>query len=266
MKLLKRMWQILKAAKTIIIVVLLLMSLGFNVAQLTGGLLADVASAAFHTVTGKKSFAAKNAHLFADVNKKLDTEKKANRKLRKQLAKPNTRIVTYKGKKIALSEAVETTSTRMSRRAKKTAAREVASMGGEALPWIGAAVIVSATALEIKDLCDTLKDMNDLKKAFDPKSKSNAEETVVCPMRVPSKDELKASIKNSPQASWNAAKGALFFAQGKTSTIDDLREFQLPEINWSNYLEKPKSAFDGLKSNTHGLLDWWNTDTSTSKE
>lgn len=266
MKLLRYMWRILKAAKTIIIILLLLLSISFNIAQFTGGLLSTVASTAFQTVTGKKTLAAKNTQALAEVNKQLEAEKKANRKLRKQVANPNTRIVKYKGKKMALSEAVETTSDRMSRRAKKTAAREVASMGGEALPWVGAAVIVSATALEIKDLCDTLKDMRDLKTAFDPKSKPNPEETTVCTMQVPSKEDLVASIKNSPQASWNAAKSALIFAQESTASFDGIREFELPEINWSEYSETPQNVLNGLKDNTKELLDWWNADTAVANE
>jgi hypothetical protein len=266
MNLLKWAWRILKSTKATAIIFLLLLSITINVAQFTGGLLANVSSKAFQTISGKQSIANKNALALADMNNQLDTEKKANQNLRKQLANPNTRTVTYKGRKMALSEALETTSNNMSRRAKKTASREIASMGGEALPWIGSAVIVSATVLEIKDLCDTLKDMNALKMAIKAEAMPNSEQRAVCTMVVPSKDELIASIKNTPEASWSAAKGALVFIKEKSPTVDDFRALELPEIDWNSYLEQSNNTISGLIDNGQGLLDWWNADDATRQE
>ena len=41
-------------------------------------------------------------------------------------------------------------------------------MPGEAVPYLGTAVIVGVTAREIGDLCATLKDISALKRAFNP--------------------------------------------------------------------------------------------------
>ena len=69
---------------------------------------------------------------------------------------------------MARSQAVELTTDRISKRAVITSSRSIGSMAGEAIPYLGTAVIVGVTTLELKDLCDTLRDMNELKRSFSP--------------------------------------------------------------------------------------------------
>lgn len=63
---------------------------------------------------------------------------------------------------------VTRTASTVANRAAKTATREVAAMPGEALPFVGTAVIIGATALELADLCLTIKCMTELQNALNP--------------------------------------------------------------------------------------------------
>ena len=53
-------------------------------------------------------------------------------------------------------------------------------MPSEAFPYLGSTVIVGVTALEISDLCATLKDMPALKRAFNPSFQQSEQELEVC--------------------------------------------------------------------------------------
>jgi hypothetical protein len=179
----------------------------------------------------------------ADIGEKLVLSKQTSKQLRKEIANPNKRIVTYKGKKMALSQAVETTSGSIARRSAIAATRSVASMGGEALPVIGTSVIVAATGFELYDLCNTVKDMNDLKVAFDPSLKTEPEQTTICAMEVPTKEELWESTKASPGAAWNAAKTY-------TPTLEDIKNYEFPDADWTGMWAASKDNAGWLKDET----------------
>jgi len=99
----------------------------------------------------------------ADVSDELASERLMRRQLRGSVDEPIENLVRFKGKRVPISEAVENTANSISRRARRSATREIGSMAGEALPWIGTAVIVGVTTMELRDLCNTLRDMNELK-------------------------------------------------------------------------------------------------------
>ena len=143
---------------------------------------------------------------------------------------------------------MEFTSERIATRATKTAARSVGSMAGEALPFVGVAVIVGATAFEIKDLCATIKDMNELKRAFDPSLIPDEAETTVCSITVPTKEELRASAKAAPKAAWAKAR----------SVIPSSYEF--PDVDGAGLLEGTRSkAAWGLDATKRGAGALWGT-------
>jgi hypothetical protein len=157
----------------------------------------------------------------------LATERVISKELRSELADPHSRVVTFRGRKLAIRDAVDDTAKRISKRAVVTSSREVGSMAGEALPYVGVAVIVGATALELKDLCDTLKDMGELQKAVSPEATDDeGDATTVCNQQVPSKEDLWEMAKNSPKSAWLAAKGAV-------PTLDELKNYDPPDIDWS---------------------------------
>ncbi len=124
------------------------------------------------------------------------------------------------------SQAVELTADSISRRAVKTSSRSIGSMAGEAIPYLGAAVIAGVTALELKDLCDTLKDMNELKRSFTPGKPASEDEATVCTMKVPTAQELWEVAKSSPETAWNAAKEA-------TPSLEEIQQLEFPDIDWT---------------------------------
>lgn len=156
----------------------------------------------------------------------LAAQRVASKKLRNQLSDTGADLVTYRGKKMARSQAVELTADSISRRAAKTSSRSIGSMAGEAIPYIGTAVIVGVTALELKDLCDTLKDMSELKRSFTPGAPESDDEATVCAMKVPTAQELWEVAKSSPETAWNAAKEA-------TPSLEEIQQLEFPDIDWT---------------------------------
>lgn len=116
----------------------------------------------------------------------------------------NTRV-TYRGETRLAKEAVADTSDRMSRRVTAAAARNTASMAGEALPFVGVAVIVAATTWELHDACELMSDLHELDVAFNPDAAIDGAE--VCGTKVPTAAEVWASVRESPGAVWTAATG-----------------------------------------------------------
>jgi hypothetical protein len=62
---------------------------------------------------------------------------------------------------------LKSTSAKIKKRTIKSAAVNVGSMAGEALPFVGWAVIVGATAYELKLACENLLDLESLHDTFD---------------------------------------------------------------------------------------------------
>lgn len=111
--------------------------------------------------------------------------------------------VTYRGSRMAAQDAVKDTATRVSRRTALATSRNIASMGGEALPIIGVGVIVAATAWELSDACALMGEMRELDAAFNPENPMTDDE--ICGLKVPTRAELWASIRSSPSAAWDSA-------------------------------------------------------------
>ncbi len=182
-----------------------------------------------------------------DLSNNLATERLARRQLQDDLAEG---LVLFKGRKIALREAVGETADTVSARAAKSAARETASMAGEALPYLGVAVIVGVTAMEINDLCQTIRDMNSLKRAFNTELEPSEEELTVCSMTVPSREELWTATLEAPGAAWDYSKAAI-------PSLEDLRDIELP--SWSDVL----GLWNVVRSGAEGS---WNSSVDRSRE
>lgn len=175
----------------------------------------------------------------------LAAEKTSNRILKSRYDDILGGLVTFKGEKVALKNAVAHTSEQIGKRSSRSAARNVASMPGEAIPWIGTAVIVGVTSLEIRDLCLTMKDMTALQRAFDPSFKTNEDDLEVCAIKVPPKEEIIAAVKASPGKAWEAAKEA-------TPSLEDIRDMKMPDVKgWWETGEGAVSDFGGK------VGAWW---------
>lgn len=178
----------------------------------------------------------------------LAVERATQRALKSQVIDLTAGLVPFNGKKVALKAAVDETAEKIGKRSLKSATRNVSSMPGEAIPWLGTAVIVGVTALELYDLCETMKDMTELKRAFDPTLASSEEELEVCALKVPPKEEIIEVVKNSPKLAWNTAKDF-------TPTLAELKEIEIPKINLEEVWGDTTS---GAKDLTEKLKKYWN--------
>jgi hypothetical protein len=114
--------------------------------------------------------------------------------------------VTFKGKKVALRDAVKEVATKVNVKSARIAATNVASMPGEAIPIWGVGVIVASVALEIEGTCEIMTEMHELQVSVDPSLGNDPELTEVCGMKVPSRAELLSKVKESPNTIWLGAK------------------------------------------------------------
>jgi myosin heavy subunit len=175
----------------------------------------------------------------------LAAEKTSKQVLQSRLNDILEGVVTFKGKKVALKKAVSQTSEQIGKRSAHSAARNVASMPSEAIPWIGTAVIVGVTSLEIRDLCLTMKDMTELQLALDPSFKTNEDDLEVCAIKVPPKEEILAAVKASPSAAWNLAREA-------TPSLEDFKSMKMPDVQgWLDAGKLDVTDFRGKVS------AWW---------
>ena len=154
--------------KTFLVIFLFLLSLSLNVAILASQTVFAMASSAFTALTNMPTAASKTH--------------------------PKNTKVNFKGKKVTVAQAVGSTTSGVKRRVVKTAAKSVSAMAFEATPFIGAAAIVSVTAWELKDLCETAKDMDALNRALNPDETTNDGQTSVCTIVVPTSEELQEKV------------------------------------------------------------------------
>ena len=126
---------------------------------------------------------------------------------------PKNTKVNFKGKKVTVAQAVGSTTSGVKRRAAKTAAKSVSAMAFEAAPLIGTTAIVGITALELRDLCETAKDMDALNRALNPDEATDVDQTSVCSITVPTREELQEKVSKQTVDFTNNVK--TFFAELK---------------------------------------------------
>jgi len=234
----RTLWSTLKSLKSFLLILFLVLSITLNGVLFMGGKVYSAASSIFDAVTGLRSVATQHASDIADISddlmyerrvkrelkaevrgltEKLALERSAKRQLQAELSETAARRASLRVKR----EAVDTITDRISRRTARSASRDVGSMVGEAIPYAGIAIIVGATTLELKDLCDTMKDMQELKEIFNPDAAPDENVTTVCAMKVPTKEEIWIMVKAAPGDAWEGVK----------AWMPELPEF--PEIDWS---------------------------------
>jgi hypothetical protein len=122
---------------------------------------------------------------------------------------PKDALVDFKGKRVRVADAVNSTTNSIKKRAVKTASRSVSSMAVEAIPYAGITAIVGVTAWELKDLCDTAKDMEALNQALNPDAALPDTQSSICSMAIPNKEELLHKADNASEALTNKVKAFL---------------------------------------------------------
>lgn len=237
-----------RITKTLIFGILLTASLSLNIATVAFSSVAMLVSSAYEAVTGAASVAGSlrrdvdaKTNKIATLADELDLKNRQIASLSDEVVSlKQARKVTYRGQTRLLSEAVEDTTHRVSRRMAAGATRNAGSVVAEAIPIAGIAVIIGVTAWDIKDSCDTMKDLHELDLAFNPSAALDPEATEVCGMQVPTKDEVWQAVRSSPGKAWNGAKTYLPDLPDLTTAWDsaadyipDLPKIGMPKIDWT---------------------------------
>ena len=216
--------RVLRIIKTLVLGAVLALSLGLNVATVAIGSVANLVSGAYEAVTGAASVVGRRNRDLATKRKQLDAKIKQVASLSEEvtnLRKP--RVVSYRGQRKLVPQAIEDTAARVSKRTVAGASRNAGSLIAEGIPFAGIAVIVGVTAWDLRDACGTMKDLHELELAFDPKAAPDPEAKIVCGLTVPTKGEVWAFVKSSPGVAWGTAK----------AVVPDLPELKMPKIDWT---------------------------------
>ncbi|MEP1839164.1 MULTISPECIES: hypothetical protein [Alphaproteobacteria] len=217
-----------------------LLFLSFFVASHTITALAAITSTAISAVAGTTStvvgrskaktfdLTTQNTRLRAD----LDIEKRRA----SSLIAENARIrqadaVTFRGRSTTVKQATQEVLDRTMNRTARSTLANVSSIPGESIPVYGVAIVLAATAYELKTACDNMTDLYDLQVALDPKTARSDDRNAVCAIQIPTKQEVWTSIKQSPQTAWDTSIATL------DSVTDSVRTMETPEFGgmWQRF-------------------------------
>jgi len=273
-------WSGLGVFRRFALVLLLLASLAFNVAIVLSSTVAALASSAVSIVTGARTVFLQQADEIAELSNTVDVERIANRELRSEVtsttADLNAERLAHRQTRSELTEiSSDMASSRLvrseareaatdivegiSERTARSARREVAAMSAESIPFWGTTIIVAATALELRDMCQNIQDLGDLQRIIDPGAQDLEDRLTVCNMSVPTRSEIWESARSSPQQAWVAARDAM-------PTVDELRSMELPDIDWSELgtsIGETSRGWADTAASTAGdagewVFRWWN--------
>lgn len=90
-----------------------------------------------------------------------------------------------------LTSAGKSFSRNLARRTLDNVSRRIAGMPGAAIPHVGAGVLVGMTAMDVREGCETLEELNELLRTMDQET---VDASRVCTMRVPTSDEVLARV------------------------------------------------------------------------
>ncbi|WP_306006008.1 hypothetical protein [Aquicoccus porphyridii] len=158
------------------VLLVLVAMLAFNMASFTIASLTTVMSDIAQWLTGRSVVAqmsqdisrlkSRNASLSSDnkemraKNRKLTTDlDKSQANLKKTRTDLDTTRESLKRTRVELDGSTR----RIAQRVVRGAGRNVAAVPMEVVPVIGAATVIAVTALDIKEACDTVNDMQDLR-------------------------------------------------------------------------------------------------------
>ena len=123
-----------------------------------------------------------------DQKAELNQKKRTNAKLRRMNKNLNVRINGQKSKIKKVGKNIRL-------RTLKSAAANIGSMPGEAIPILGWSVVIAATTYELKLACDNINEIDELYKYFGLDDRAATEEVQsVCNPKMPSKIDLIESL------------------------------------------------------------------------
>ena len=125
-------------------------------------------------------------------------------------------------------DATRKTAESISRRMKSSSTRKVAAMSVKAVPVLGVVAIAGLTVIEINEMCDTVTELTELQRVYEPELEIPDEQVAVCGLDVPSQKEILTGIQNSPRDALQAAKN--LFAE-----TEEFQDWKFPEIDWDTF-------------------------------
>lgn len=214
-------------------VILILLFLGFFVASHTITALAAITSTAISAVAGTTSTVlgrsnAKTVDLASD-NTQLRTDLDRERRRASRHVAENARLrkaaaVTFRGQSMTVRQATQSVIDRTMKRTTRSTLANVSSIPGESLPFFGIAIVLAATTYELKAACDNMVDLYDLQVALDPDTARSDDRSAVCALKVPTKQEVWSSIKESPKEAWEGSISTL------ENAADGIRKIETPDF------------------------------------
>ncbi len=141
------------------------------------------------------SYKAKTEQKIKAQTAKLEAE---NKQLNSNIENKNKQIADLETKKKTLTKTFDDngkfakkTAIKLRNRLAAGVARNLANLPSKAAPYIGVTFIVASTTLDVYDACQTMKDFNELLVLLG----QGEEKPDICGQKVPSADEVKASVK-----------------------------------------------------------------------
>lgn len=189
-------------------------SLSLNIGILAFGTVATKAGVAFEVLTGTTS-------TVTDLRNQLKAKDIQISSLSNEVSSLRQPKVTYRGKPHLIKDAVSDTADRVSTRTAIAASRSASSVVAESIPYLGIAAIIGVAAWDIKDGCQTMKDLHELDLAFNPDKEIDAEAVEVCGLKLPKHEDIWASVTSNAAESWRQA-GAY---------VPDLPDFEWPSLS-----------------------------------
>ncbi len=216
----RTIWRVVGALRSFLVVALLLFSLTLNGAMFTGGKLFSLATLAAEGLIGRQTIVSRTKAELAEEHRLRRQLQGRTIRLSRRVSQQERRIAGMERKmsglkrefgaarasRKALREQARRIIRRISRRTARKAVRNVGEMFGEAVPYLGIAVIVAGTTLDVKDACDTMRDMSLLEQLHDPSAAPDPDVMTVCSLRVPTRAEILARVRAAPGAVWNGVK------------------------------------------------------------
>lgn len=155
-----------------------------------------------YAMASTKALSDEKAMLVAS-NKAIEKKRAALEKSHIEIEAKNAELTRTSQKRVA---AVQKASKRLVARSLVNATRNVSSVGAEAIPLIGTAIIVGVTAWDVYDDCETLKDINEMNSVF---GHEQEDQTKVCGIKVPTKEQALAQVKGNWRAAYRSAADSL---------------------------------------------------------
>lgn len=173
------------ALKSALIVVMLMALLAGNVLLVT--------SSSFHTLASslleRLPIPGLLDNSISRKQKKLEAEGKV-------LQIENQKLVAEREARLKRASHARNVSRDVAKRTARNVGANLASMVGEATPYLGIGLVVASTALDVKDGCDTMRDVNEILQTLE-EDQGMEDLNTVCGAKVPTVEELTTSIKET---------------------------------------------------------------------